>query len=330
MNRKWLPVLLVVVVAAALPAAAQSTRPQDDDRVVTLTYDIGDLLLRPMDYPLGGGAGDNAPGAPAASQSATIDQWQALIKDTVASESWRDNGGTIGSIRAIQNVLVVTQTRANHDALATLLAQFREGGPMTMLSVRAYWIKLEPQEVAAIFAARKPRSDGGPLSEMPEVADSLLDKAHLYYMGQTTCFNAQTVMVTSMKEKTYISDVTPIVGQNAVGYDPTISVASDGVKLQVTPQMMPSSDAVVLDLHSDVVQNNPGLELKPTIATSRPSIDPQAMTVQSREGTTQQLQTTVRVPLNKRVLIGGMTFDPGDSNNNPRQLYLAVEVNAMR
>jgi hypothetical protein len=323
----WLAMLMVLLTMSR-GALAQATAA-DADRVVTLTYDISDLLMRAPDYPLGEAPVRQAPQS-AESQVSLVDQWVTLIQDTVASETWRNHGGTVGSIRAVQNVLVVTQTKENQEALGALLAQFREGEPMMMLSVRAYWIKLEPQEVAAIFAARgQPNNASG--STMPIVPDALLDKVHLYFMGQTTCFNAQTVMITSLRRKSYISDLTPIVATNAVAFDPTIGMAQHGVTLQVMPKLMPSGDAAVLDLHSNVQENTPAADVKPTISTTRPMIEPQpGLSIQRVDGVSQELHTTVRLPLNKRVLIGGMTLEAGDENTNPRQLYLAVEVDAMR
>jgi hypothetical protein len=328
----WLLTLMVPLTLTTRALAQVTTA--DADRVVTLTYDISDLLMRAPDYPLGEAPFARAPAPqaprPAETRASLVDQWIALIMDTVASDTWRDRGGQIGSIRAIQNVLVVTQTRANHQELGALLAEFRDGGPMTMISVRAYWIKLEPQEVAAIFAARGQQTNASG-STMPLVPDALLDKSHLYFMGQTTCFNAQTVMITSLRNKTYISDVTPIVSANAVAFDPTIGVAQHGVTLQVMPRLMPGGDAAVLDLHSNVQENTPAPDVKPTISTTRPIFEPQpGLSIQRVDGVSQQLNTTVRVPLNKRVLIGGMTLEAGDETANPRQLYLAVEVNAMR
>ena len=41
-------------------------------------------------------------------------------------------------------------------------------------------------------------------------------------------------------------------------------------------------------------------------------------------------QTAVRIPLRRRVPIGGMTLEPGEVGAEPTQLYLAVEVDAVR
>jgi type II secretory pathway component GspD/PulD (secretin) len=49
-----------------------------------------------------------------------------LMEDTVASDSWKDNGGNVGSIRELGGQLIVTQTPETRRSLAQLLEQLRE------------------------------------------------------------------------------------------------------------------------------------------------------------------------------------------------------------
>jgi general secretion pathway protein D len=49
-----------------------------------------------------------------------------LIEDTVATDSWKDNGGSVGALRELQGQLIVTQTPENHRQLVNLLEQLRE------------------------------------------------------------------------------------------------------------------------------------------------------------------------------------------------------------
>ena len=44
----------------------------------------------------------------------------------------------------------------------------------------------------------------------------------------------------------------------------------------------------------------------------------------------QEFSTTARVPVGKKVLIGGMTFDPGANAEGAKQLYLVIEANAIK
>ena len=49
-----------------------------------------------------------------------------LIENTVARNSWIDNGGTVGSVREINGQLVITQTPGNLEKVSGLLKQLRE------------------------------------------------------------------------------------------------------------------------------------------------------------------------------------------------------------
>ena len=55
-----------------------------------------------------------------------VDAITKLIEDTVATESWKDNGGSVGALRELEGQLIVTQTPENHRQLVNLLEQLRE------------------------------------------------------------------------------------------------------------------------------------------------------------------------------------------------------------
>jgi type II secretory pathway component GspD/PulD (secretin) len=139
------------------------------------------------------------------------------------------------------------------------------------------------------------------------------------------------VHITAGREFSYISDLTPVVAQGAVAFDPTVSKIQSGVQLQVTPQIMPSGDMASVDLHSTVTETSPGGPIPLESPTTRLSVSPPpGMAVERLNAITQQFHTTVRVPLRKKLLIGGMTLEPASKDNAPRQLYLVVEVDAVK
>lgn len=51
-----------------------------------------------------------------------------LIQDIVATDSWKDNGGNVGSIRELAGRLIITQTPTNHRKIVNLLRILRSGG----------------------------------------------------------------------------------------------------------------------------------------------------------------------------------------------------------
>jgi general secretion pathway protein D len=128
---------------------------------LTRVYDIRDLIINvpdfdnPPDFSLqatsnnssqngsggaggggGGGGGSSSLFSGSAGGGATAEKGQTrqelvdsiikLITETVAADSWRDSGGSVGSIRELQGQLIVTQTPENQRALVALLEQLRE------------------------------------------------------------------------------------------------------------------------------------------------------------------------------------------------------------
>src|SRR5205823_2704513 len=76
-----------------------------------------------------GGGGGGAGGAGAEQQvtrQQLVDNITKLITETVAPDSWRDAGGTVGSVRELSGQLIVTQTPENQRLLTGLLEQLRE------------------------------------------------------------------------------------------------------------------------------------------------------------------------------------------------------------
>jgi type II secretory pathway component GspD/PulD (secretin)/tetratricopeptide (TPR) repeat protein len=55
-----------------------------------------------------------------------VEQITKLITETVAPDSWRDAGGSVGAVRELQGQLIVTQTPENQRSLVNLLEKLRE------------------------------------------------------------------------------------------------------------------------------------------------------------------------------------------------------------
>ena len=70
-----------------------------------------------------------------------IEEITTLIKDTVDPDSWRDNGGSVGSIRELSGQLIVTQTPKNQREVVSLLEGLRE--------TRAIQVTVEEVETSA-------------------------------------------------------------------------------------------------------------------------------------------------------------------------------------
>ena len=353
----WLP--LVTLMAMSSPAWSA------DEAVTIKTYDLADLLRPARDYPLppavGGkkaagafNGGNGAPAEPdAKSGEEAINQYEQVIREMVAVDTWKKNGGAIGNIviAPSNTSLIVAHTADVHRQIETLLGQLREqSSTRSMVRVRASWMVIPPNTVESLYATKaggKPAAVGDSLSiasEDEKKVDDVLAGAELYRQAQMTCYNGQTVGIQSGEEAAYVSDLTPVVGTNAVGYDPTVDTAFSGVRLQVTPQLIPNESRVVLDLRSVVTETTFVVSAVNGAPTTQPAAEKPAdgpadagpgsannamAFIQRPQVADQSFNTTVRVPLGKRVIVAGMTL-PDTAKGKARTLYLVVRVDAVQ
>lgn len=304
---------LLILFCAAIADAQQPAGDPPPEETITRTYLVGDLARFTPNYPLEQPPSVTQPTPSTEAEDALI----RLIQDTVASDSWKDNGGTIGSIRFYQAMLIVTQTKAHHEQVQALLEELRRGGGAAQVTIRATWVVAAPGEMT------KP---------LTEVSADWMSKQKTYCESQITCFNGQTVHLTSGREKRIVSDVTPIVGTQAVAFDPTVEQVHSGMTVQFSPLLV-GTDAAVLDVQSSAAEWSANAEPPAQMGkASSPELPVgQGMGNVDRVPTLhQQMKTTVRVPLRKKVIVGGMTLDPSDAQQAGRQLYLVVEIDGAK
>lgn len=246
-----------------------------------------------------------------------------VIEANIDPESWRDTGGQTGAIQPLGSLVVVTQTPTNQKRVEELLGMIRkEYGPLKTVGVSARWVLLSPEQ------ARQMAGDGkGTVAVVDEAAIGKLPAEALWAAGRTACFSGQTVYVASGRGRTVVTQAQPVVGTNSAAYDVKADLMQSGAVLQVTPLLAPDGQTAVLDLAS-VATDWGAMEGKVEVsglawyagATTRPSARVDRVNVG-----VQQMRTTVRVPVGKAVIVGGMTREPGSDD---RQLYLIAEVTA--
>jgi hypothetical protein len=109
-------------------------------------YDIGDLMDQYIDEVMNGRVSSiqaaldrmpdfsliAAPNGPRQLSTDLIgeasDMLVKVVEESVSPDSWRDAGGSSGSIRYFSRKLIITATPENHDEVARLLQRLRSGG----------------------------------------------------------------------------------------------------------------------------------------------------------------------------------------------------------
>ena len=135
-----------------------------------------------------------------------------------------------------------------------------------------------------------------------------------------TLFNGQRAYVVVSTEEAYVSDLTPVVGQSSIGFDPTVSVVNSGVVLDVTATVSADRKYVTLTLRPEL-STLLGLASFPvfggatatgttvsTGTTPTPSFDNAFGFIQEPTIQITQVRTTVSVPDGGTLLLGGTTI----------------------
>jgi hypothetical protein len=327
--------------AQVAPAKAEPPPPQTEIR----TYELSELVQTIPDYPLppepanenaAGGAAKIAPGQPnTPANSGTpiydekLDSLIRLIEDTVDPASWKDNGGSIGSLSMLGRQLVVSQTADNQHAVQMLLDSLMSNS--VLVEIDARWALLTPEQLDALRGAAP---------AVAQTLDRLTKDADAFYcQGRLVGFNGQTVSLTSGQMTTVVTGVTPVVGTGVAAYDVETASERSGVSLQVTPRLAAHHNGIVVDVHSKVTQDIAGtgrpLGLLPIAATqpgdTKPADAPRLNLPPSPLGRPDRLETafntTVRLIPGTPLVIGGMTREPGKQGS--RQLCLILTARTL-
>jgi len=357
---------VIVAVLAALLGGAAGARARDADDAVpkaeTRIYDIREFLIIVKDYPYwsvvqpptweaetfsGPYPGEQPSGffddreeedprkPDEVVRAERVEEMIVLITETVDQTSWRRAGGDPGSIRALQGQLVVTQTPANHQKIQNLLDTLRVAVvDLPMLSVQARWLAVAPETATKLLAA-----GGAPI----EVKEEHLKGATTVYRGVTAGFNGQLVHLAKGRGQSFLTGMEPVVAENASAMRPVVEKVLWGVVLEVRPTLSADRGSITLDLRSAVSDPDPSQAKAGAIRVKlgkgapggpKPAHTPSAptQTLDRLAFLVQTLRTTVKMPLDKPMLIGAMTeaASAGPGKTEGKTLLLVVKVTAAK
>jgi hypothetical protein len=309
---------------------------------------------------MGGGMGGMP--SPKSPKQLVMEELADTIRRSIAPDSWNGKADS-GTIIYFQDRLVVTQTEAIHKMVEELLTALRaEGALRNTITVQAWWLRLNQDDYRTLIAASAATS---PVQVDRKTLETLAKEATTD-QGQITCFNGQIVHIVSGRFRNAVSSAVPVVGQadvppsmmespfrfaafgagvcsegeqsaeagdvalcqiaqpdptekssRSVGYQPVISRQHSGALLEFTPIRTPEKDTIILDLRSVVTQWS---------ETTEKDIQFSIIPLDRTTSISQQLETTVKLPLRKPILIGGLSLEPGANTGTKTQLYLIVEV----
>ncbi len=282
-------------------------------------------------------------GAPSGTDSVRIDLDGLIdaITSTIEPTTWDDVGGP-GSIAALGNSLIISTTPKTHDQITVLLDSFRKRwGTLRTVSVQADWLWLTDSQLSELLEAdakakpNEPRAfglvdDAAWQAQMKERSKAD-DSQRAGYQAAVTCYNGQTVHTVSGRQQRFITGMIPVVGggdESSVGYQPMVATLQEGAALQVTPMTTTGGRFIVLDVHSRVLlvhDNEARQPANPNWTAAQWPTHGVVAAVDRPVVTNSNFETTLRVPVDRRMLVGGMTFSPRPKHDE-LGLYLFVKL----
>jgi len=281
---------------------------------------------------------------------ASLEQLIDAITQTIDPVSWDEVGGP-GSIAKIGNSLLISAEPRTHDKIEALLTLFRQRwGTLRTVSIRAHWLWLDDGQLEKLILhdqANKPKKEGEAYGlvdgEAWEKLMTELEDAEADVMppirAAVTCYNGQTVHTLSGTQDLAVTQIKMAAARDEkenitsqIVYQPVVSVIQEGAALQVTPVVNTSGKYVVLDIHS-LMSAKQGTEQREQPPAADAIIeDPSAAALRAVIASidrprllTHRLSTTLRVPVDQLILVGGMTVESDQKLDEPH-LYLFVKA----
>jgi hypothetical protein len=346
----------LLVPTADFPYRGRSLPTIDPDG--TSSFDVQGTL--PAVYGMGGMGGGEKPGdvkgaagggamfnmAPYATSprysiesAPDFDSLIDMITSTVAPTSWDQVGGP-GSIAPFGRLLVVSQKLGVHRQVESLLADIRaKRQAMPTLVLDLHWLWLDATQYGQLAGGRAAPAGRAVLSVDAKALEQLARTAPGFH-GRIACSSGQLVHLASGDRRSAITSAIPVIG-SGVGYQPVIQVPNAGVVLEVRPTVAPAAETALLDVRSTVTRWGkpeptahigaawPPSELKEGEQETVPVPEGSASVPVDRPVMpAHQMAATIRVPLGRPVVLGGLTFAPAEdaglakAAENSKQLYL--------
>ena len=298
-----------------------------------------------------GGAGQAISTDVAASAKTTINSLVNSITTTIEPDSWEDLSGP-GSIARIGTSLIIRNDAGVHDqidALFTLLRQ--KWGTLRTVSINAWWLPLTEQQIVKLLPGNGKGKTGVEGIEAYGVVEDTAwndflageaqpeNRAGAGFRSVITCYNGQTVSTTSGSEEAVVNDIELVLTRGTnnqpegrVAYRPVVTPIQEGRSLQVTPLVNTSGKFVMLDVHSRVSIREPAAPGRRPAARDDDQ-GPAAIVaaIDRPRIATQHLATTLRAPVDRVMLVGGMSFSAKPQGDEPPlYLFLRATVQELR
>jgi len=238
-----------------------STEEDLHRNVTTRVYDVRDLIVQPVNFTPPNQFAPQSTTQPAPeeqpSRQQQIDSLITLIIESIAPDTWRQAGGTIGSIQELSGQLIITQIPENQKLILALLDQLRETRAVQVL-VEARFLMMNVKDLPGDLKSRlsPALADKGVVFLDSAEADSIVKKAaadvrsSLLAAPRVILFNGQRAYVSVGSPTAYVSNYVAIKSSNGdTRFEPQVSKLDTGLLFDVMATASADRKYVTLSLN---------------------------------------------------------------------------------
>lgn len=179
-----------------------------------------------------------------------------LITSIVEPDSWVDNGGDKGSIRAYESTLLIRHTIRAQQQVADLLSIIRSSHPVPLEGDAAI-VRLrldKAAELRAAFGNSFPHITSEQATQLAWAPKS----EGVLFRSTVSGFNGSRLWYSALAQRDIVSGLKATVGDGVNAFVPLTATSTDGFELIVLPLLQPDSDKVTIDVQMAWV---PGTEI---------------------------------------------------------------------
>ncbi len=242
---------------------------------------------------------------------------------------WQHDGGP-GVLMAFAYgntaVLMVTQTAEGHKQITALLRAIRAVSDVERpaITVHAKWVEVDDGQVEALLGKKEARRIPAELTSQALVRAG----GRLLYRAATTCADRQATFLAAGNLRDYVSDTEPICSEPWIGFAALQGRILTGALLEVRPQLAGDGRTLLLDYRGYVNSHvRVNYRSMPDLAMTKGMTEPKEAELGYPEIDFHTLRGSVRIPLDKTVLLGVTT---GPNLKAGKVMCLLVKVSASK
>lgn len=272
------------------------------------------------------------------------------IKANVQPAEWSGKGGA-STISQIGNMLLVSAKESTHEQIAALLDLFREKwGARRTVSVKMYWIRSDAESVRQLLEDETQIKTGvGVISD--DLWSTFLAKAiqdnRLAFSGQVVGHNGQTLHAIQGTQIALIVEALPITNSviredlenenhltstTIAGLRPIRQYHFEGVVAELTPLATRGGNFVTVDFRTQVSARQSSEANTPRVETRVQLHDGQIVGIEmdNSKFNTYRLSTSLRCPIQRVVLAGGMAAPGSDASGSQMFVFVQAALHTIR